>query len=115
MVIVETFLTAKDSSWFTNNFPFQFILLSGNTLNNVKLNGNSTNCAGVKVSVNIEEKSRQVTINNHDTTVNKASKNGQASNSTVPLNSAIPEEPQASNGSNIGECSVNGETNNAVL
>ena len=115
VTVVETFLITKDSSRLTNNFPFQFIFLSGNTLNNVKLNGNSTNCAGVKVSVNIEEKSRQVTINNHVTSVNKASKNGQSSNPTVTLNNAIAEEAPASNGSKSGDCSVNGERNNAVL
>ena len=115
MVTVETFLITKVLSRFTNNFPFQFIFLSGNTLNNVKLNGNSTNCAGVKVSVNIEEKTRQVTINNDVTSVNKASKNGQSSNPTVALNNAIPEEAPTSNGSKSGECSVNGERNNAVL
>ena len=93
--------------------PYFFV--SGNTLNNVKLNGNSKNCPRVKVSINIEEKSRQVTINNHVTPVSKTSTNGQTSNSTVALNNAIPEEAPASNGSKTGECSINGETNNAVL
>ena len=116
-MVIEPFLPVKDARQVTKNFPipFQLILISGNTLNNVKLNGNSTKCAGVKVSVNIEEKSRQVTINNHVTTANKASKNGQTSNPTVTLNNAIPEEAPASNGSKSGECSINGERNNAVL